>query len=637
MTEPWIEGWLAATHTISQIVTAGVAITAFSLLLYSMTFNLRDRVTRSFALISVFLVIIFTAQAIGSTATDPADVLFWLRLQWVGIIFLPPAYLHLSDALLATTGRPSHGKRLWAIRLTYLFSFCIFILLPTRLLLGGVVIDQNPAPHLERTGLVDLFTVYYVFIMILAWINFYRAYRRTLTSASRRRMIYLMAGATAPALGTFPILIFGVELFNNHPLVYWSLALLAGALTGVLLVMMAYAVAFFGVAWPDRLVKSRIFIWLLRGPGTASVVLGLTTIVRRAGALVGSPYSAYVPIIMMASLLLCEFLITLFAPIWERWLFYGSDRADLSLLHTLEERLLTSNDLKQFLEVVVAAVCDRLQTPDAFIAAVNEDDLELIVTAGDDAFLKEPQTSQALLHLVVQNQLHQDIFQWGQFSLMPLVNGVHEGHEDLLGILGFSWDAEKALDADQAQTLLLLSQRVVMALRDRKLQRQVFSSLKTLNPQVKLIQHLMAASRYDRQGVLMDEKELQPEDFTAWVKEALAHYWGGPKLTQSPLMQLTIVRDALEANDGNHANALRAILRKAIEQVRPEGERRFTGEWILYNILEMKFLEGKKVREIATRLAMSEADLYRKQRVAVDAVAKAIIDMEQQARQDINN
>jgi hypothetical protein len=48
----------------------------------------------------------------------------------------------------------------------------------------------------------------------------------------------------------------------------------------------------------------------------------------------------------------------------------------------------------------------------------------------------------------------------------------------------------------------------------------------------------------------------------------------------------------------------------------------------------MKFLEGKKVREIATRLSMSEADLYRKQRVAVDAVASAILDMEHKARAD---
>mgnify|MGYP000877829856 FL=1 len=72
--------------------------------------------------------------------------------------------------------------------------------------------------------------------------------------------------------------------------------------------------------------------------------------------------------------------------------------------------------------------------------------------------------------------------------------------------------------------------------------------------------------------------------------------------------------------------------RSAIERVRPEGERRFTGEWILYNILELKFIQGKKVREIASRLALSEADLYRKQRVAIEAVTRAILDMEAQAQ-----
>jgi hypothetical protein len=45
----------------------------------------------------------------------------------------------------------------------------------------------------------------------------------------------------------------------------------------------------------------------------------------------------------------------------------------------------------------------------------------------------------------------------------------------------------------------------------------------------------------------------------------------------------------------------------------------------------MKFMEGRKVREVALRLAMSEADLYRKQRVAIEAVAEAIVEMEHQA------
>jgi hypothetical protein len=34
------------------------------------------------------------------------------------------------------------------------------------------------------------------------------------------------------------------------------------------------------------------------------------------------------------------------------------------------------------------------------------------------------------------------------------------------------------------------------------------------------------------------------------------------------------------------------------------------------------------------RLAMSEADLYRKQRVAIEEVASAIIDMEQEVRKE---
>jgi pyridoxal/pyridoxine/pyridoxamine kinase len=70
---------------------------------------------------------------------------------------------------------------------------------------------------------------------------------------------------------------------------------------------------------------------------------------------------------------------------------------------------------------------------------------------------------------------------------------------------------------------------------------------------------------------------------------------------------------------------------RSIDKVRPEGERRFTAEWMLYNILELKFLQGRKVRDVAMRLAMSEADLYRKQKVAIESVARAMAEMEREA------
>jgi hypothetical protein len=165
------------------------------------------------------------------------------------------------------------------------------------------------------------------------------------------------------------------------------------------------------------------------------------------------------------------------------------------------------------------------------------------------------------------------------------------------------------------------------------LQAEVFASVDRLVPEVDRIQRLSAAARYGQATLLAAPNNGLPPgvDLLQWVRDALTHYWGGPKLTQSPLLQLRVVQEQSQSRNGNEVNALRAVLKEAIERVRPEGERRFTTEWLLYNILEMKFLEGRRVRDIATHLAVSEADLYRKQRVALEEVSRVIADMERQS------
>jgi hypothetical protein len=82
-------------------------------------------------------------------------------------------------------------------------------------------------------------------------------------------MTYLLAGAAAPALGSFPYLVYAGPLAGDSPHFFWTGALVTNAFVFVLLVMMAYAVAFFGVSWPDRVVKRRLAKWLMRGPFTA--------------------------------------------------------------------------------------------------------------------------------------------------------------------------------------------------------------------------------------------------------------------------------------------------------------------------------------------------------------------------------
>ena len=349
----WANGFLVGVQTINEILTAAVAITAFSLFLYALTFNLRDRVARSFAVILLCVVVVFTAEALQNKTVPNWGLETLLRLQWFGIVFLPAAYLHLSDALLVTAGRPSRGRRRMAIRLMYFVSALFLLLLSFGYLLGPLVPDGEPAPHLQRTLWTELFTVYYIVIIAWAWANFFRAFTRMLTISGRRRMMYLMAGATAPALGSYPYLMYGSSIAAEHPVLFWSTALAINFLVGGLVVVMAYAVAFFGVSWPDRLVKSRLFKWIMRGPVTASLTLGLMTVVRRLGEVFGGdPYSALVPLTMVVSVLLLEHLITLAAPFWERNLFFGGDRDELLLLQNIEERLLTGSDLKQFLEAL---------------------------------------------------------------------------------------------------------------------------------------------------------------------------------------------------------------------------------------------------------------------------------------------
>jgi hypothetical protein len=624
---------LNAFQTINELLTAGIAITAFSLLLYAFTFNLRDRVARSFAIILICVVIVFVGDTIGSTLSTPIEMEFWLRLQWVGIVFLPSAYLHFSDALLATTGRPSRNLRLLITRLTYLISFAFLITIPFSFLVGHLVQNAYPAPYLQRTWLTWIFTLFYTGGMIGSWANFIQAYRRTVTSTSRRRMRYLLAGALAPALGSFPYLLFGYNIASAHPILFWVTSLLVNVMVYGLLIIMAYSVAFFGVSWPDRVVKRRLFKWLMRGPITGSIVLAVTTIVRRGGVYFGVEYSAAVPISMVATVLVVEHAITLVAPLWDRWMFRGTDQSNMQLLSSLEERLLTSGDLRQFLESVLAAVCDRFQVAFAFIVTFDAKGLEMVVTIGGDKFLNDDM-SQDFLQMVSQNGIGHDLFTWGDYWLIPL-SGDNNDSEKLLGLMGFQRQPDQVLDADQHDALFKLGNRAAMALEDRIHQQQVVSSLESLSPEMDMIQRLRAASRYDSTNVLISsENPLEYKDLARWVKDALSHYWGGPKLTQSPLLNLKIVQEAMPAHEGNQANAMRAILNQAIEQTRPEGERRFTGEWVLYNILEMKFLEGRKVREIAMRLAMSEADLYRKQRVAIETVAAAIVEMEQKAREE---
>jgi len=621
---------IRALETANDILTAGILITSAALLLYSLTYNLRDRVARTFSLILAYLTIVYLCDLAAGTSSTLSGPGNWLRLQWLGIAFIPVGHLHLADALLATTGRPSRGRRRLSIRVLYGLAagFVLLAVFSDLLVHGPAQHFPALAPHLSPGPLFWLFVLYFAGATLAAALLVWRAYQRCLTATTRRRMSYLLFASLAPALGSFPYWLLGTSAVPPAFL-FWSASLVINVFVAGLITLMAYTVAFFGVNQPDRVVKGRLLQWLLRGPVVASTVLMVVVLIGRYGPRIGLHENVAVPFFLVGTLMILQFLITLFRLPLERLLVHGNGQEDVRRLHKLADRLLTTSDMQQFLESVLAAVCEQLRISTAFVAAVSKNDLELQATVGPDELTALPEDLPPLALPFNSNGRAgpAEIFVWGAYWLMPLRS---QPESEVIGLLGLqARTPTPVFDPDEKVLLEKLAERIAAALEDRRLQREVFASVDRILPEIEEIQRLRAAARYSGADALTSAQDLPPDvDLAQVVKDALTHYWGGPRLTDSPLMRLKVVEKTLRDHDGNAVNALRAVLREAIERTRPEGERRFTPEWMLYNLLEMKFLEGRKVRQVASRLALSEADLYRKQKVAIERVARAIEAME---------
>ena len=369
----------------------------------------------------------------------------------------------------------------------------------------------------------------------------------------------------------------------------------------VFLVVLTYSVSFFGLMWTDRQVKSRLFRWMMRGPFVAALVLGLTTVARRYGELQGDPYIFYVPIVMVGTILLLEYAVTLFSPHIEKSFFWGDDREELEVIQSLQDRMLTNRDLRQFLETTAALISDRLPVSSGFIAILDGENVDQVVTTGDKKKIEALKIDQEFISQAQQTLEHgENLIEWDGLYLLPLEYEFEENQKRLLGLGGFVKNDFWEVDDENREAIFQLAERATLAIKDHILQKQVIASLSALQTEVDYLQDLRAAGDFNKKRLSAIQQPEMPEEMAGWVKDALTHYWGGPKLTNNPLINFKIVETASESQDGDRTNALRSVLTEAIEKMKPSGERKFTSEWLLYNILELKFLQGKKCVSVET-------------------------------------
>jgi hypothetical protein len=218
----------------------------------------------------------------------------------------------------------------------------------------------------------------------------------------------------------------------------------------------------------------------------------------------------------------------------------------------------------------------------------------------------------------------------GRFALLPL----HDPVGGFIGALGVGMPPDD-LHGDARRVLGPLNHQIEMALTTVQMQQRLFETLRDMGPEMQSLQQLSTRLEQATPASIENLKTdvaLLPE-FPQIVKDALNHYWGGPKLSDSPLLGMRTVRRLIADQGGSPTRALQAVLRQAIENLRPDQQLDSTAqEWVLYNILEMRFLQGRRIRDTADRLALSESDLYRKQRIAVEEVARQLALMEEMER-----
>ncbi len=639
------ESWITSTLWLANLILASAnVIIGFSLLAYILTNNFRSSVARAFSALLSFVILVYVGDILVANVISASATLIWLRFQWLGIAFVPAACLHFSDALLQTTNSVSRERRV-AVSATYAAGLVFFVLAAATDLVVQDGVTADRISHLAPGPYFGWFTAYFFVTVLAAVANVFRARQRCLTSTSRRRMTYLTVAILAPGFGVFPYLLVATMSRYLSPDLIFGFSLVGNVAIALMTVLSAYTVAYQGVFMPDRVIKHNLIHYLLRGPLVGSVLLFLMLVIPRVEAILGLPRDTVLIFAVIIGIVLFQVLINLAKPYIDR-LIYRQDRDQVAWIQQLDSRLLTSTDLAQLLENVLIALCDLLRVPSGFIVAMQEGALKIQVLCGPreaaSRFLKEcdwqglvssfeEKSAQRQVQTSVrEGELrNEDFFLRNGYWLLPLRS---KDRASILGILGIEANGgAPALTFEELTTVAGFVGQAELALEDMHLQQDVFEALQQIVPEIEEIQRWRSAPFYPVPARLerLESNPVYAPDFSKVVRDALRHYWGGPDLVNSPLLRTRIARQALQENDGVPARALRTVLSAAIERLRPEGERSMTAsEWVVYNILESKFIQGRAIREIADRMAVSESDFYRKQRAAIEQLAEALVAME---------
>ncbi len=376
---------------INDVLQAIIVIFGSAVVLYYSNRLRRSAVTRAFILLILFVVLVYLSELLVSRIVVPDSAELWLRIGWIGIALVPAAQFHLSSELLASTGKLPNLRR-YLVPGAYLLGLLFAALALFTDLVAGQPAATTQGIRLAPGPYFWLFALYFWIVSASGIYNVWRARERCMTRTSRRRMTNTLIAFLAAPLAVFPYMMAVRSPDREVPIWLWLLLIAGNLLVGIMFGVLTSELAYFGAQSPDRVVRVRLYKFMARVPLAGTIVLLVYIGVSRNSPILGLPTEVALGFALVATVMLVEWAIHAYKRPLES-LFQLDDDPDVKRIQTLSERLVTTKELHQFLENVLAATVETLRTPTAFVAALTNEGPRLEAVVGPltvpDSILEE--------------------------------------------------------------------------------------------------------------------------------------------------------------------------------------------------------------------------------------------------------
>lgn len=614
---------------INRLVTNITLVVTFSLWAYLIIRSRGIAVSRALMVLLFGVVTTVTSDVLVRQAKDSLILEIILRGSWIGIMLVPAGMFDMALALAVQLRVVP--KRLWVIVTNYVIVAVVATIAIFTDWLISMPLRSVLVPTLSPQPLFAIIAVYSFALITVAWIILWRVRVAALTPSLRRRLGYMIAGWYGAIMLSFPVLSLLPAAYMLPEQIGLGLATLAAPVAAIFMLVTVYSAMFVGSSQPDRIIKHDFMRWWLYGPFIGISIVLFLQIVPVFARISRLPEETWAVFGIMTMTVMMPMIVSVIRPYLDL-LVYAGDEEEMASLRSLPRNTFTQNDLRRLLENSLTVMCGAVHSESAFVAAPDDfGGYAVKMSVGPRRRLRKlfDQLPLERLFYEVTTQNHAQPIYIHEYTLYQL----KDPDQRIVGVLGIHHQAEGMSD-DVQQLIHTLTNQIEHALVMVLMQQRLLDTLRTMGPEMSTLRQLSSRIEQATPEALQsleDDVALMPE-FTHLVRDALNHYWGGPKLSDSPLLGLKSVKTTIDAQGGSSTKALQSVLRQAIANLRPDDSLPSTAnEWMLYNILEMRFLQGRKIRDTAQRLALSESDLYRKQRIAIDEVARQLALMEEHA------